>query len=773
MKSLTTVKFRYKTDHRVTCNAFFILSLSSILIGCGGGGGGGSSTNQIKSYPAQPSQPIDLSAYVINPGTYRQQTVSNVNSPWGQNYKGNGITIGIIDSGINQNHIDFYNDSGNTRIDWQNARGIETSNGTDINITFNYTDIDDDYHGTHISSIAAGREFGIAPEATILPINVFFDNNSAYDSAIYTGIEYAASRSPVINASITEMVNFSTIGGTSSEFNQYLNLLNTYDTALITAAGNGGADNIGDPIGAEHFSNNNTAQNLSIEAQIDNQILHVIALATDGTIASFSNYPGSCSDVVASPDLACDTNVMSDIQNNFISAPGVSIEAAYGGNNTGSVSYNGTSMATPIVSGGIAVLLSGWDQLTAQQAINILKSTANNTGIYSNASLYGVGLIDLDAAMTPLGTLKSGTSVSLPASTHTLTNTGATFPSELKSLAKLGAFNTVAFFDDYNRDFLVNVSPQIQVEKQAIKWSDFFNLNHEIEQQITTDVFTVTTHFNAEQPLGMARLSLQTPNTLLQYNAQTSRNNPSFLLPETSRLFHSQNQFEYGSSFSTKHLINQHFSLFGSVQSPLLADSPEKIDHKNISQKHSHSLGIELYPNKNLRLSIAAQIDEQEQQLFNTQSSGALSVNENSLNQTQFVAVEYVRGSTQFFGTLSHSYMLENEAVDGSFIDIKNARFADLKLGLIHKQHNRLYGIQAFNTHNLMDADIRLNIPVDASAQSEVIYNQIDYKHKGSLAPDSLELFYQSKTNNNGLYQLNLLKSPDDLGLGLQFKSTF
>ena len=757
---------------RTTYNTICILSLSAILAGCGGGGGG-SSTNQVKSYPAQPSQPIDLSAYIINPGTYRQQTVSNVNSAWGQDYKGNGITIGIVDSGINQNHIDFYNDSGNTRIDWQNARGIETSNGTDINITFNYTDIDDDFHGTHISSIAAGREFGLAPEATILPINVFFDNNSAYDSAIYTGIEYAASRSPVINASITEMVNFSTIGGTSSEFNQYLNLLNSYDTALITAAGNGGADNIGDPIGAEHFSNNNTAQNLSIEAQIDDQVLHVIALATNGTIASFSNYPGSCSDVVASPDLACDAGVMSDIQNNFISAPGVSIEAAYGGNNTGSISYNGTSMATPIVSGAIAVLLSGWDQLTTQQAINILKSTANNTGIYSDASLYGVGLIDLDAAMVPLGTLKSATSVSLPASTHTLTNTGAIFPSELKSLAKHDAFNAVAFFDDYNRDFLVDISPQIQVEKQAIDWSTFFSLNHGVAQQFETDAFKIAAHFHPEQPIGIARLNIKTPNALLQYDAQTSRNYPGFLLPETHRLFHNQNQFEYGPSFLTKHIINQHLSVFGSVQSSLSTDTVNQINQKNVSQKHAHSLGMEFYPNPNLRLSIAAQIDQQEQHLFNTQSSGALSVNENSLNQTQIVAVQYNLNSTQLFGLFSHSLMLKNEAIDGSFIDIRNAHFADLKMGLLHSQSNQLYGIQAFNTHNLLKADIRLNMPIDATTQSNVIYHQVDYKHKGSLAPDSLEFFYQSKTKNNGLYQLNLVKSPDDLGLGLQFKSIF
>jgi len=153
------------------------------LTGCGGGGG--STTPVIPSDDGpeviyiddNPFVPVQYAAFGVSAisGTLKQQTVTNADDVWALGYKGQGITIGVVDSGVNQNHVDFYDDNGNSRVNWNDARSIEYILADDsIVYTNDYRDIDaPDFHGTHVSSIALGREYGIAPEATLLPVNVF------------------------------------------------------------------------------------------------------------------------------------------------------------------------------------------------------------------------------------------------------------------------------------------------------------------------------------------------------------------------------------------------------------------------------------------------------------------------------------------------------------------------------------------------------------------------------------------------------------------------
>ncbi|NUU34622.1 S8 family peptidase [Pseudomonas sp. C2B4] len=58
----------------------------------------------------------------------------------------------------------------------------------------------------------------------------------------------------------------------------------------------------------------------------------------------------------------------------------------------------GTSPATALVSGALAALQSRYPELSAQQIREHLLATANRTGIYANSEAYGRGMMDLDAA---------------------------------------------------------------------------------------------------------------------------------------------------------------------------------------------------------------------------------------------------------------------------------------------------------------------------------------------------------------------------------------
>ena len=129
---------------------------------------------------------------------------------------------------------------------------------------------------------------------------------------------------------------------------------------------------------------------------------HMIAVAavapdTDGDgnyeIASFSNRCG----IAAQWCLA---------------APGHEVRSAYFGPHPndetvaarGAYSPSGTSFAAPMVTGSLAVMKHAFrSQLSNRELVTRLLATANNRGFYSDSTKYGQGLLDLGAALTPVG----------------------------------------------------------------------------------------------------------------------------------------------------------------------------------------------------------------------------------------------------------------------------------------------------------------------------------------------------------------------------------
>ena len=117
----------------------------------------------------------------------------------------------------------------------------------------------------------------------------------------------------------------------------------------------------------------------------------VVAVNRNGDIASFSNRCGIAADWC-------------------IAAPGVQIQSAYFGPHRGqdgvraSANPSGTSFAAPMVTGGLAVMKQFFrSQLSNAKLVERLYRTAKKTGIYANKSIYGQGLMDLNAAVTPDG----------------------------------------------------------------------------------------------------------------------------------------------------------------------------------------------------------------------------------------------------------------------------------------------------------------------------------------------------------------------------------
>ena len=130
-------------------------------------------------------------------------------------------------------------------------------------------------------------------------------------------------------------------------------------------------------------------------AELRGHHIAVVAVGRDGAIAPFSNRCGIAAQWC-------------------IAAPGVDVRVAYFGPTSeedptvvrGVADAEGTSFAAPMVTGGLVVLKHRFrEQLSNTALVARLLATADKGGIYRDSSVYGQGLMDLDAATAPVGTM--------------------------------------------------------------------------------------------------------------------------------------------------------------------------------------------------------------------------------------------------------------------------------------------------------------------------------------------------------------------------------
>ena len=114
-----------------------------------------------------------------------------------QAFKGTGVVVGVIDTGIDFQHTMFRNADGSTRIKRAYvARGAGSfTTYTNITTTSPTTDYSNESHGTHTSTTAGGSELtaggilygGMAPEANLILVGC---GNYTYNTNIANGIKY-------------------------------------------------------------------------------------------------------------------------------------------------------------------------------------------------------------------------------------------------------------------------------------------------------------------------------------------------------------------------------------------------------------------------------------------------------------------------------------------------------------------------------------------------------------------------------------------------------
>ena len=322
---------------------------------------------------------------------------------------GEGVTIAIVDSGVDLGHEDLAPKlAGN--VSCIGAEGDARQCGGSAQ--------DDNGHGTHVAGVAVaatdnGRGVaGVAPDARLLAVRVLANSCSggsctASGSAddVAAGIRWAADHG-------ADVINLSLGGGTlqgalGCAFCDAVEYAWSKGAIAVIAAGN-------DSILPAGFS--------------DEHAVIVTATTRADTRASYSNASsGLLSDArwpVAAPggeaETSADDCATGGTPKGILSTYWVS------GQHNAYACLAGTSMASPHVSGALAVLLS--TGLAPTAAIDRLLATAQDLGAPGRDAEYGMGRIDLGRAV---GTLPGGTSTSttVPGTTTTLPVTTSSAPS--------------------------------------------------------------------------------------------------------------------------------------------------------------------------------------------------------------------------------------------------------------------------------------------------------------------------------------------------------
>ncbi|MCX6640278.1 MAG: S8 family serine peptidase [bacterium] len=321
--------------------------------------------------------------------------VADVHAPevWAQGYEGDGIIVGMLDTGVNYNHLDLTTHMWNGGPSYPNHGWDFYNNDNDPT--------DGHGHGTHTAGTVAsdgtaGTQAGVAPHAIIMALKVWSDGGSGSTGQMISGSDFAVQH----GADLFSMSGGIGGGGTTTDKNLFRT---AYNNAL--AAGVIGTIAAGNEAGTSPPNSVRTPGNvpppwLHPDQTLIGGLSCVItcgATNPDHTIASFSSKgPVNWSNVSPWNDYAYPSGM--GLIEPDISAPGVNVKSCLNTNNTGYQLMSGTSMATPHVAGVVALLLSKDPSLTPDLIDMYLENTALELGTPGKDNTFGSGLMNaLDA----------------------------------------------------------------------------------------------------------------------------------------------------------------------------------------------------------------------------------------------------------------------------------------------------------------------------------------------------------------------------------------
>ena len=423
------------------------------------------------------AETLDLSPY--NTAEYTADTIAkgktnddflrviNANYAWARGYTGKGSTVLIIDTGINLNHTEFAGSVGYTKTFVPTSIGITDKVG----------------HGTGLAGIVGANwngvgMAGVAPDATLAIAKVSDTTNYnfvAARNALVWGNEIGA---VVANISAnttydtgymknwTKLTDGSWYNKDSRYKGNYFGNENPYTWAaalgpemvLVNSAGNSGYAYPQQP------GTLATATDANGNLILGGRVLIVGAYDINtNNIASYSNKAGHICHNLSTNGSCADQYRISQF---YILAPGNAFTTDDVGN--GYVIQTGTSQAAAVVSGGVAVINQMWPYMKGENIVKLLTTTANKNIAGYNPEIHGQGLLDLERATRPVGTMTIPTT----GRTGTTVIAGGFSTNTSGGLSALSSkLSSVVVLDEFGRDYRMDLSKAANAKQARADWN--------------------------------------------------------------------------------------------------------------------------------------------------------------------------------------------------------------------------------------------------------------------------------------------------------------
>ena len=268
--------------------------------------------------------------------------------------QGAGVTIAIIDTGVDGSVPEL----AGAVVGGADFSGLGSSNGQKP------VGSDGSEHGTMVASLAVGRGtgantgvIGAAPAASVLSISIGFgEGSTSSDEQIAQAVRYAVDQgADIINMSLTR----NTRDWPESWDDAFLYAME-HDVVVVAAAGNrgSGTTEVGAPA---------TMPGVLTVGGVD--------------VSGQASFDASSQGITIG-----------------VSAPSEDLVGVVPGGDH--VLWNGTSGATPIVAGIVALVRAAHPELDAANVINRVIATAHDSGAPGADPIYGFGLVDAAAAVS-------------------------------------------------------------------------------------------------------------------------------------------------------------------------------------------------------------------------------------------------------------------------------------------------------------------------------------------------------------------------------------
>jgi serine protease len=299
----------------------------------------------------------------------------------------NDVTVAVLDTGV---AYEDWIDGSTTYAKAPDLAGTTFVPGYDF-VNNDAHPNDDQGHGTHVTGTIAQSTnnsqgvAGIAYKARIMPIKILDAAGSGTAAWLADGLHFAADHGvKVASMSLGWPVGYDP-GQTVASAVQYAA---GAGVLLVVASGNDGASSVSYPAAYPECIAVGATQPLSTSNQ---------------TIAAYSNR-GSALDIVAPGG-----NTTADLNGDGY-ADGILQQTIVAGQPSqfGYYFYQGTSMATPHVSGVAALLFGLYPQASAAQVRDALLSTARDYGTTGWDSTYGWGIVNPVGAINALAPAVDG-----------------------------------------------------------------------------------------------------------------------------------------------------------------------------------------------------------------------------------------------------------------------------------------------------------------------------------------------------------------------------